>query len=234
MVDVGLSFAKYVVFTFNFLFSLIGIAMAGIGIIIKTEILSYEAFMVDVSPSFPIVLIVVGCALFLIASLGCCGAIIENKYMLLSFAIALMTIVVVEVGIGVYAYEKKGVLDELLENSLNETLKRSKDDVAYQRQWDVLQTEFECCGINSPYDWKIIGNPIYLPSSCCHKDINNQSTCIESDAFEIGCKQALIDFINRKIEYVVAILVGISVFQVLGIIFSCCLFSVFRKKINED
>lgn len=67
MVDIGLSFAKYIVFIFNFLFAvslikveietriifsgyltfclqLIGLVMAAVGIILKTKLIEYHAF----------------------------------------------------------------------------------------------------------------------------------------------------------------------------------------------
>lgn len=71
-----------------------------------------------------------------------------------------------------------------------------------------------CCGVNSPDDWKKLNGSIYLPPSCCHKDIDNPSTCLEEDAFKVGCKKALIDFLQEKIEYIASTLAGVGVFQV--------------------
>lgn len=42
MVDIGLSFAKYAVFTVNFLFALIGIAMIAVGPLVYTRMIDYN------------------------------------------------------------------------------------------------------------------------------------------------------------------------------------------------
>ncbi|XP_055296824.1 leukocyte surface antigen CD53-like [Sitodiplosis mosellana] len=229
MVDIGLSFAKYIVFIFNFLFALVGLCMGAVGVIIKTKLVHFEAFTNQVLSAFPVVLIVFGCVIFLIAFLGCCGSVSENTCCLFGFSVILIMIILFEVGISIFAYEKKDQLDSFVENSLRDTLRNIKDDSTLYPPWHLLQYEFNCCGINSPDDWKAVNDTIYLPPSCCHLNIDDQTTCLKDQASKLGCKKALIDFLHDHIVYLVGIGAGIIVFQLFGVVFSCCLFSVFRK-----
>lgn len=92
----------------NFTLQVLGIAIAGIGVMIKLKLLNYNAFLGESITKFlcqinvfcwyligiqfaegfvsyfPYVLIAIGCVVLLIAFLGCCGSITENRCMLLS------------------------------------------------------------------------------------------------------------------------------------------------------
>lgn len=57
------------------------------------------------------------------------------------FAAIMVTILLFEVGFGIYANEKRGHLDEIVEKSLNDTLHRIKDDKGFYVPWHFLQYE---------------------------------------------------------------------------------------------
>lgn len=106
---------------------------------------------------FPYVLIGIGCIIFVVSFLGCCGAITENTCMLFSvsgffmivervffhidlqFSVLLMGVFVLQVGIGIYAFEKRDQLDGFVQSSLNDTLNSIKDHKEYLAPWDLIQ-----------------------------------------------------------------------------------------------
>lgn len=189
-----------------------------------------------------------------------------------------MAIVIFEVGVVAGAYSKKDQLDEIVNNGLNKTLKGIKENQGYNATWHLLQTEvrirlgiflslfsslnfefdlkigffqLKCCGIDNPGDWKpVLGNQ--LPPSCCQKPIGD-TTCVEKDAAQTGCKQALRDYLRDNLLIVAGLGVGAALIQVKRIttwskpfgkfnlkfyfislqlfliVFACCLYSAFRR-----
>lgn len=228
--DLGLTFTKYVVFFFNFLFAIIGIAMITVGAIVRTKIVDYHDFIeYDLTP-YPILLIVAGCVVFLIAFLGCCGAIKENTCMLFLYSIIVIAIVVFEVGVIIAAFTKRNDLENIVDNRLNETLHKYNQNKAFAASWHLLQTELKCCGIQGPGDWNGVFQNNQLPGSCCQKEASAQ--CSVDGAINEGCKTKFIDYLKSNIVTVAGVGIGVAVVQVLAIVFSCCLYSAFRRDVR--
>nr|XP_032641488.1 CD63 antigen [Chelonoidis abingdonii] len=85
----GMKCVKFLVFFFNFLFWLCGVALIVIGILVQID-LNKTLVMSSASASgAPIVIIVVGVVIFFVSFFGCCGASKENYCMVTTFAILL-------------------------------------------------------------------------------------------------------------------------------------------------
>lgn len=67
-----------------FVFQISGIAILAIGSVILISYNHYSAFVYSSYQSAPIVLIVVGVVVFIIAFFGCCGAVRENHCMVIT------------------------------------------------------------------------------------------------------------------------------------------------------
>lgn len=74
--------------------------------------------------------------------------------------------------------------------------------------------QLECCGVNSADDWKEINDSLYLPPSCCKKPIDDTSTCIKDQAFNVGCKKAFYNIFIDNVVPVTATVIGIGELQV--------------------
>lgn len=48
-----------------------------------------------------------------------------------------------EIGIGAFAYAKKDVIDGIVEENLNKTMQRIKDNDVYYTPWDKLQRQVQ-------------------------------------------------------------------------------------------
>jgi len=230
--DLGVTFTKYVVFFFNFLFAIIGIGMVVTGFGVHTKFVSYHDFIdYDLTP-YPILLIIVGFAVFLIAFFGCCGAIKENTCMLFLYSIILLMIVLFQIGIVAAAFSKKAELEQLVDKRLMDTLKKSKETRPFFESWDLLQNELHCCGVYSKNDWTGVFESNRMPGACCHKAIDDK-TCSIQDVTYPGCKTAFIDYLNSNMYTVAIFAIVVASVQVLAIIFSCCLYSVYRRNVRS-
>jgi len=215
------SLVKFLIFFFNFLFVAGGVALVTFGVLFINGYKTYETILPDLGPySFPpILIIVIGCIVFFIAFMGCCGTIRESKCMMMTYATVLLILLIAEVALVVLFYTHQDQLKDAMEKGLKKSLTEyEKEEV--REVWDTMQHNFECCGAQSYKDWGAAGVPV--PPSCCKsKPCNN-------DYFTEGCVDKL--FTELKTDYgmyAAAILAGV---ELLGILFGCCLGARFGRK----
>jgi len=222
----GVSCVKYLVFVFNLLFALTGLAILCVGAIIQSSYHHYSTFVGASFWSAPILMIIVGGVVFIIAFLGCCGALKENSCMVLTFCILLVVIFLCEVGIGIAGYVKHGQLEGILETGFNKTMAEySKNEEA----WDLVQKEMHCCGIKGPADYQQVFHNMTLPNSCCIKFAPNSSVCTQQNAIQEGCMPIMLHFFESKSLILAGVGIGIALVQLIGVCYACCLYRAFRR-----
>uniref|UniRef100_A0A8C7SU74 Cd63 antigen n=1 Tax=Oncorhynchus mykiss TaxID=8022 RepID=A0A8C7SU74_ONCMY len=89
---------KYLLFFFNFIFWLCGLALVVLGVLVQVALHSTVVINNVSASSAPLVLIVVGVIVFFIAFFGCCGAWKESYCMVTMFSILLGLIIITEIG----------------------------------------------------------------------------------------------------------------------------------------
>lgn len=225
---------KFLVFFFNFLFWLCGIALIVIGIYVQIE-LNNTLIMSSASASgAPIVIIVVGVVIFFVSFFGCCGAWKESYCMVTTFAILLTIIFLVEIAAAIAGYIFKDKVRTLLHDGLEDGMKKYNDSVL-REAIDNLQKEYSCCGVNNYTDWFSI--PPFkannsVPSSCCWANATSLDTCGRNPPQSIntgGCVKSIEAWLRKHIVIVAAVALGIAFFELLGIIFACCLMKGIRS-----
>ena len=97
---------------FNVLFlslflQLTGLILITTGGVIQGVYSQYLDFLGSKVLNAPVLLIAVGCLIFVITFFGCCGAIKESHCMTLTFAVLLAVIFIIEVGCGIGAYSAR-------------------------------------------------------------------------------------------------------------------------------
>ncbi|KAJ0180298.1 hypothetical protein K1T71_003702 [Dendrolimus kikuchii] len=166
--------------------------------------------------------IIVGIASFIlicIAIFGCVGVLRSNIKFLYLYIGFLMIIVLLELLLGIWiALQRYGLqfrLTEMMRENFfkNVTIDEQEE---HNKQWDVMQNTYECCGLNSPEDYIAIGQKISL--SCCQRAYRARTvqaqqrmyaTCIEVGSyFKNGCEDELMSLIQEQSEG----LLGVAVF----------------------
>lgn len=225
----GIAIIKHIVFIFNLVFALIGLALLSIGVLYKLDLdavsdaISLEALDTDLPP---ILLIVVGATIFVIAFFGCCGAIRESPCCLITYGVLLLSILLIQIAIGIYAFLKikdAGNIDTGVRGEVQNLFGNYTTNERARNDMNQLQQVLKCCGVDGPLDW-----PSDIPKSCC---IGDKNPCQRTDPslYSVGCVEKYsqkVKLIVRTMGYVV---LGIGATEVIGIICAFCLTSSIRN-----
>lgn len=145
-----------------------GLVLLIAGIIVLLDVNDYQHFVEDKLMAPPVILIVVGTFVFLVASLGCYGAIKESPKLLNAFAVFLLIVLLIEVAVAIAAVAFKSDLQNALESQLEKSItRRNKADMT---AWNSVHKKMMCCGIEGPKDWYDNNNKT-MPASCCKPDL---------------------------------------------------------------
>lgn len=235
MVQGGAKCAKYCLFLVNLLFVLAGIVLLVVGVMSKNGINRFGDLVESSKLNAPANLfIVVGAVVFIIAFLGCCGAVKENHCMMMTYSVLIGLILILEVGAAVTAYYMEDDVKDILGNELSESLKKygNNNEEDLRKSWDLLHHTIKCCGVNNYTDWFNVKNEttqlFILPTSCCLEDTANCTESIKPDSkpedvykflFNEGCVQKGLEEIHMGSIGTVGI--SLAVVELLAIISSC-------------
>jgi len=190
------SWVKYSMFMFNFLFWLMGVLLLGIGTYaVIDKWASGEGFRLenvyDIIFNLAFLLIICGGVISIVSFAGCIGALRENMCLLKFYSFCLLMFFLVEMALAalgfIFPYKVSGFLEGTLSD---EFIQNYRDDLDFQNLIDLVQKDFECCGIsNEGYrDWS--KNPYFnctekrednpsvercgVPFSCCLRDVQTE------------------------------------------------------------
>lgn len=226
MVQGGMSCVKYLMFVFNFIFVVCGIALIVIGAVVQKQ--DFTVFMNNKYVTAPTILIVVGVIIFVLAFLGCCGAIRENYCMIMTFGILLFLVFVIEIAGGITAYVNRSELENVLKQNMDSSIEQAKGDA--KTIWDEMQSKWHCCGVNNYTDYGPVTN---IPASCCPDDTadHKANTCPDLKAvYTAGCFGKMLDAMKNAIGVIGGVAIGIAVVELIGVMFSWCLASAIKKE----
>lgn len=231
----GMSCVKYLLFCFNLLFAITGLIILIVGARAQHSLSPYvdltgENFYI----SGPIVLIIVGVIVFVVAFFGCCGAVKENHCMIVTFSVFLLIIFVAELAVGIAGYVKHQELEDQIIYNLNKTIKEYPDNKDVQNTFNIIQTDLQCCGIYGPDDWKKSGIA-QIPDSCCASQEIQEGVVMPCNAdskflHHEGCLGEVVKFLTRIGAILGGVGLGIAAVQLLGVIFACCLARSIRSQ----
>ncbi|KAL3876935.1 hypothetical protein ACJMK2_034715 [Sinanodonta woodiana] len=247
---------KYLMFGFNVLFWLIGMAICAIGLWAWTEkdMFTNIGKITQIPMDPALLFIIVGFLMFVIGFAGCIGALRENTALLLFFCIFVGLIFFVELVMGILGFVYKEWVHQEIKSQVRKMIVNYREDPDFQNLVDWIQRDWlYCCGDDSFRSWEY---NIYfncsspgreacgVPFSCCkpnNKPIIN-THCghdMMKEDFEsaravkiytIGCIPAGEKWFEANLIPVASVAVGIAVLQILGICFAHNL----RSDINDQ
>ncbi|CAD5228003.1 unnamed protein product [Bursaphelenchus xylophilus] len=237
---------KYLVFSFNVIFWIVGFLMIAAGVWAQveknnpyTQLNRLSKFYLDPA----LMLIIIGTLTFAIGFSGCIGALRENTFCLTVYSTLLGLLLLAEVGIAVTGFVSKDWIETELKTRLDDMVILYRDDPDLQTLIDWMQTDWKCCGITKPDDWDM---NIYfnssakalkseeaggVPFSCCVNSLELQNyACghrvrvgkrnLHDKIYTDGCLPKLQLWFNNNMLYVGVAIFIVGILQFLGICFA--------------
>jgi CD63 antigen len=229
----GTSTIKYILFFFNFVFALSGLALLALGLFTryystKTEELANKASG-DSTGMASMALIVIGGAVFVVSFFGCCGAIRESHCMITMYAMFLLAFFLLEAATGVFLYVNRGQVEPITRKSLTTVFEEYSNKSESHAFVDEIQHDLHCCGVDGPNYWTE-RNAAALPHTCCRDDGGQGTTCSKAQAWQDGCVKKSIDLVKNQSGTLFKIIIGIAGGELIGIVFALCLASSIRNE----
>jgi CD63 antigen len=222
----GMSLIKFVLFVFNLLCALCGIALLAIGIIYLIDLKEFDKIVEELSAEgITAVTIALGAIIFLIAFLGCCGAIRESYCMILTYSVVIGLLLIAKIVIAVIVLVKRDEVQLEVEKVFDKLWNQRETDTTTKDFIFKIQESLECCGYNDFNDYSPLN--IY-PDSCCPSD-TVVGNCTTSDVFKNGCKNQLQDWIKTGAAVIAGVVLGVAAVELIALIFSCCLANSIRN-----
>ncbi|KAL1245820.1 Tetraspanin-1 [Trichinella spiralis] len=250
----GAKVLKYCIFAFNLVFFIAGTVCLGVGIWLIVDNLALDRLinaseniadspMMKEIASKPqavhdigIILTAGGAVIFVIAFLGCCGAMKEWRPLLVLYSICLMIILAVEIAAAIYAAVNRTNLEVSTKLLMYESIKdyngSSSSANGIRAAWDSIMNQYECCGIESNWGefnvsgwYKKYQPPEPFPAPCCRTPVpwNPDTYCRGSQRYGKGCYEALRHVLESKLVIVISVGAAVALIQIVGLIFAICL-----------
>ncbi|XP_055605691.1 23 kDa integral membrane protein-like isoform X2 [Uranotaenia lowii] len=216
----GHSTIKYVLFIFNLLCSLCGIALVVIGGVSLAKVAEWQDISDEhniVAPS--ILFIVFGSIVFIIAFFGCCGAIRESYCMTSTYGFFLLVLIVGQIVVAALVFIYVGDVSDAFKKGFAKVFDE-RDRPANAELINTIQSNLECCGVSSALDWGVS-----MPQSCC--SAGTAPACVP---FLTGCQKRLGEFIDSAGNVLGWVSLGVAAVELVGLIFACCLANGIRNQ----
>ncbi|KAA0721754.1 Tetraspanin-1 [Triplophysa tibetana] len=217
-----------------------GAAILAIGIWVKVDQISLLGFLEHIDDAPPelaqltnvgYLLIAVGVFLALVGFLGCCGAMQENKCMLLSFFIIVLIIFIVEVAAAVVLFVFEPLAAKLLEDVGQKVSRSLRDkygeDESFTAVWNNTMNELNCCGYYGYADFTashFVNKTSSYPETCC---LINLTRCDENSVQMLpiqGCFQAFVNLIEENAVLLAGVAIGIAALEIAAMTVSMILY----------
>ncbi|XP_071338005.1 leukocyte surface antigen CD53-like [Trachinotus anak] len=210
---------KYTMCVANFLCFMCGVAVLALGVYLTVNFRMAALTPNLASFNLSNMLLISGIVITCVSFLGFLGALKENRCLLLTFFLLLFLLMLVELTAAcmLLVYEKE--IAARVQDDLNIGLEKAKahdqNSTTVLSEWDVVQTQFECCGVNNVTDW---GNKV--PSSCC------KTTCDTTQPiyWKTGCLDRLRTLFEDNFLITGISVIILCIIEVLGMCFAMTLF----------
>ncbi|MCI4387196.1 hypothetical protein PGIGA_G00071330 [Pangasianodon gigas] len=232
-VEGGMKCVKFLLFFFNFVFLLCGLAVIVVGVVVGATLSSLPESEQEASKGSSVVIIVVGVVIFFIAFFGCCGAWKENYCMVTTFVILLSLVFITEILLSVGGYVLTNTMLVIMDEGLQEMISEYETNEEFKDGMDKMQQMLKCCGGVNVSDWvDFQADGISVPDSCCRNMTLNCGIGAMNDGNEIytrACGTALENLIKLVRHWFGVAALVIAFIEILAVVFACTLMRGIRK-----
>ncbi|XP_022113194.1 leukocyte surface antigen CD53 [Pieris rapae] len=205
---------KYVLLIANFIFTLAGLTLFGLGIAALVNTSDLSGVATTPLNAIAISIIVLGAIVFLVAFFGCCGSMKENRCLLITYALCLLLLAGAKIFLVVLMFKNVDNIGDLVDDWITKAFYNieGRDTI------HAIENTFLCCGTTGPNSY--IGILQALPPSCCPYDASQQ--CVSSNAYG-GCINIVTDFLVKYSDVFGGVLASVLAVEFVAILFAVML-----------
>lgn len=148
-------FLKYFLFLCNLTFTVLGLAVLGLGMwgLISKESFAQEKIgSIGTDPM--LILVSLGVTLTALCLLGSVGALRENCVLLKVFSAVVLVLLAAQVLVAILTYTIHDQIGGYLRSGMLTAMARYQDDLDLRFIVDEIQTNLQCCGADDFRDWE--------------------------------------------------------------------------------
>ncbi|XP_053119565.1 tetraspanin-18 isoform X2 [Hemicordylus capensis] len=215
-----LSCMKYLMFVFNFFIFLGGTCLLGVGIWVIVDPTGFREIVATNPLLFmgAYIVLAMGAMLFLLGFLGCCGAIRENKCLLLFFFMFILLIFLAELSAAILAFIfRENLTREFFTKELKKHYQRNNESDVFSSTWNSVMITFGCCGVNGPDDFESAPHFQQVPEACCQRNpqsrkgafVNEEDCLMGKDMYQQGCYTVILNSFETYVYLAGALAIGV-------------------------
>merc|ERR1712124_89398 len=130
---------KYLLFFFNFMFWLSGLVLMFTSVIIYVKYGGVFMFTDNKVANLPVLLLILGIAVFIIGFLGCRGADKENRCLLISFTSIMAVVILIGVTVTILGVVYKSSVNTMADKALDRAVNNYNTTVGSRKMMDWIQ-----------------------------------------------------------------------------------------------
>lgn len=224
--------SKYCIVFVNLIFVLLALVLLIIGSTIQISLNgNYGMFSDHVST--PVALIIsFGALLSLSSLLALLGVYFRSHFLLSVYVFTMFVLIVVELSVGIAGFVVKSRVLSLIADSMRSAEPKYTINHFASADWDSVQRDLKCCGVDSHNEWfAYLGNSS-LPDSCCIVYTVDCGCDAVSTAnfYQTSCNDAISTWTRRRETPAAILFPFIIIFQTLSVLCS----KRYRKTIQYD
>ncbi|XP_030415843.1 tetraspanin-18 isoform X1 [Gopherus flavomarginatus] len=238
-----LSCMKYLMFVFNFFIFLGGACLLGVGIWVIVDPTGFREIVAANPLLFTgaYIMLAMGAMLFLLGFLGCCGAVRENKCLLLFFFMFILLIFLAELSAAILAFIfRENLTREFFTKELKKHYQGNNETDVFSSTWNSVMITFGCCGVNGPEDFetaprfRLLHSDDVVPEACCQRELQTRDGAFVSkedclmgkDMYQNrqGCYTVILNSFETYVYLAGALAIGVLAIELFAMIFAMCLF----------
>lgn len=177
-------------------------------------------------------LLLIGLVVVGVSLLGCTGAYLESRCLIIFYLGFLIIIILGQIFITFVLLIRRDSIKQYLIKSVGDIINKYGQNVTHEISWSLLdsvQSTAKCCGWSNPTEWRnntvissLNGANIY-PCSCfngtCPLIIETARFGNGSNIYKTGCEKVLGDWLDTNIIVIFGMDAGLLLIQVLQFIF---------------
>ncbi|XP_058509730.1 tetraspanin-10-like [Solea solea] len=210
-------FLKYFLFLCNFMFTVLGLVVLGLGmwgLVSKESFAQEKVGSIGTDPM--LILATLGLVLTLLCLSGCVGTLRENCCLLKLFSAVVLVLITAQVLAAIMLYSLQDQIGNYLRSGMLTAMVHYQDDLDLRFITDEIQSNLQCCGADNYRDWDV--NIYYncsapgvlacgVPATCCVDPLENGT--VWNSQCGVGA-QLLDEFTAQSVIFLGGCLGGIS------------------------